>query len=217
MDLPKESKNVHVTNTCDSNFDKHAYIKGKENANRHETRHTKPTSQPTKTVGIDPTVTAGRQPAIKPTHADKNMLLPNVKVIQVEHTNNNNTTPQPQHTLAQETQQKTAQRQLAMSTPEQPSTSSGPNRRRAQRFKRGGHQTQLGSHARVNISQLLHRKGQTHAPPETGERSLAIGRFYDAPLHAKMLSPHVYPAIGQRGEIDNDCIYVLYPSRRLDL
>ena len=32
-----------------------------------------------------------------------------------------------------------------------------------------------------------------------------------------MLSPHVYPAIGQRGEIDNDSLYILHPSRRLDL
>jgi len=103
-----------------------------------------------------------------------------------------------------------------MSTPEQPSTS-GPNRRRAQRFKRGGHQSQHGSHARVNITQLLHRKGQTHAPPDTDERSLAIGRFHDAPLHARMLSPRVYPAIGQRGEIDNDCLYIHHPWRRLDL
>ena len=103
-----------------------------------------------------------------------------------------------------------------MSTPEQPSTS-GPNRRRTQRFKRGGHQTQLGSQARVNISQLLHRKGQTHAPPDTDERSLAIGRFHDAPLQAIMLSPHVCPAIGRRGEIDNDCLYIHHPSRRLDL
>ena len=32
-----------------------------------------------------------------------------------------------------------------------------------------------------------------------------------------MLSPHVYPAIGQRGEIDNDCRYIYNPSRRLDI
>jgi hypothetical protein len=102
-----------------------------------------------------------------------------------------------------------------MSTPDQPSTS-GPNRRRSQRFKRGGHQTQLGSHTRVNISQLLHRKGQTHDPPDTYERSLAIGRFNYAPLNARIISPHVYPAVGQRREIDNDCLYIHYPSRRLD-
>ena len=177
--------------------------------NRHPDRQ--------KTDGIDPTVAAGRKPAIKPTHADRIMLLPPpVKAIQIDHTNTNNTTSQPEHTLAQETQQKIVQRQLTMSTPKQPSTS-GPNRRRAQRFKRGGHQTQLGSHARVNISQLLHRNGQTHAPPDTDERSLAIGRFYDAPLHVRMLSPHVYPTIGQRGEIDNNCLYIHHPSRRLDL
>ena len=76
---------------------------------------------------------------------------------------------------------------------------------------------QLGSQAQVNITQLLHRKGQTHAPPDTDERSLAIGRFHDAPLHVRMLSHHVYPAIGQRGEIENDCMYIYHPSRRLDL
>jgi hypothetical protein len=32
-----------------------------------------------------------------------------------------------------------------------------------------------------------------------------------------MLSPHVYPAIGQRGEIDSECLYIHHPSRRLDL
>ena len=69
----------------------------------------------------------------------------------------------------------------------------------------------------MNISQLLHRKGQTHAPLDTDERSLAIGRYYDAPLNAMMLYPHVYPAIGQRGEIDNDCLYTHHLSRRLDL
>ncbi len=103
-----------------------------------------------------------------------------------------------------------------MSTTDQPSTS-GLNCRRTQRYKRGGHQPQLGSQARFNISQILHRKGQTHAPPDTDDRSLAIGGFHDAPLQARMLSPQVYPAVGQRGEIDNDCLYIHHPSRRLDL
>ena len=66
----------------------------------------------------------------------------------------------------------------------------------------------------ANITQLLHRKGQTHAPPDTDERSLTIGRFYDAPLQARILSPHVYPTVGQRGEIDNVCLYIHHPSRR---
>ena len=136
--------------------------------------------------------------------------------MQKEHINNNYNTPELDHIITSETLQTNTKKQLTMSTPEHPTTS-GPNRRRAQRFKRGGHQSQLGSQARVNITQLLHRKGQTHAPPDTDERSLAIGRVYDAPLHAKMLSPHAYPAIGQRGEIDNDCLYIHHPSRRLDL
>ena len=32
-----------------------------------------------------------------------------------------------------------------------------------------------------------------------------------------MFFPHVYPVVGERGEIDNDCIYIHHPSRRLDL
>jgi hypothetical protein len=82
---------------------------------------------------------------------------------------------------------------------------------------RGGLQTQFGHQAIANISQLLHRKGQTHAPPDTDERSLAIGRFHEAPLNARMLSQHVYPTVGQREELDNDCLYIYHPSTQLDL
>ena len=32
-----------------------------------------------------------------------------------------------------------------------------------------------------------------------------------------MHSPHVYPAAGSKGELDNDCIYLHHLSRRLDL
>jgi hypothetical protein len=32
-----------------------------------------------------------------------------------------------------------------------------------------------------------------------------------------MLSPHVYPFVGQQGEIDNDCLYIHHLSRPLDL
>jgi hypothetical protein len=126
-------------------------MKGVENVNRHDTPNTIPTSQPTKTVGREPTVAAGIQPATKPTHANSIAPLPPEKEIQKDTINNNFNAPQPEHTLAQETQQNKLYFQLSMSTPEQPSTS-GPNRRRAQRFKRGGHQTQLGSQARVNIT-----------------------------------------------------------------
>jgi len=41
--------------------------------------------------------------------------------------------------------------------------------------------------------------------------------FHDAPLNARMLSRHVYPTVGQRGELGNDCLYINHPSRRLDL
>jgi hypothetical protein len=32
-----------------------------------------------------------------------------------------------------------------------------------------------------------------------------------------MLSPHVYPTVGKRAELDNDCLYIHHPSQRLDL
>jgi len=32
-----------------------------------------------------------------------------------------------------------------------------------------------------------------------------------------MLSPQVYPQVHQRGEQDNDCLYLHHPSRLLDL
>jgi hypothetical protein len=107
-ELPKETKNAQVTNTYDSNLDKHAHINGTKNANRHITSHTKPTSQPIKMVGTYPAVAAGRPPAIKPTHADSLVSLSPATTIQIEHNNNNYTTPHPEHILEQETQQKTA-------------------------------------------------------------------------------------------------------------
>ena len=103
-----------------------------------------------------------------------------------------------------------------MSTPDPPS-GSGTSRRRVQRFKRGGHQMQLGSQAISTISHLLHRKGQAQAPPDTDEQSLVIGSFHNAPLSFRMHSTHVHPAVGRRGELYNDCFYLHHPSRRLDL
>jgi len=105
---------------------------------------------------------------------------------------------------------------LTMSTPDPPS-GSGTSRRRVQILKRGVHQMQLGSQARSTISQLLHRKGQTQAPPDTDEESLVIGSFHNAPLSARMHSPHVQPAAGRRSELDHDCLYLHHPSHRLDL
>jgi hypothetical protein len=32
-----------------------------------------------------------------------------------------------------------------------------------------------------------------------------------------MLSPHVYPTTGQQKVLNNDCLYIHYPSQRLDL
>jgi len=76
---------------------------------------------------------------------------------------------------------------------------------------------QIGSHAKSTISQLLHRKGQTQAPPDTDEQSLVLGSFRNAPLSARMHSSHVHPAAGRRGELDNECLYLHHPSRRLNL
>jgi len=75
----------------------------------------------------------------------------------------------------------------------------------------------LGSRARSTVSQLLHRKEQTQAPPDIDEQSLVIGNFHNAPLSARMHSPQVHPAVGRRGELDNECLYLHHPSRRLDL
>ena len=55
------------------------------------------------------------------------------------------------------------------------------------------------------------------APLDTDERYLTISKFHDVPLNAKTHSPHMHPAIGQRGELDNDCPYLHHPWRRLDL
>ena len=76
---------------------------------------------------------------------------------------------------------------------------------------------QLGNQTRSTISQLLHRKGETQAPPDTNEQSLVIGSFHNAPLSARMNSHHAQQAVGRRGELDNDCLYPHHPSRRLDL
>ncbi len=71
---------------------------------------------------------------------DKN-TLPNViynnKINGSNDTSNSTTSTQPQ----------TKNKQLTMSTPDPPS-GSGPSRRRVQRIKRGGHQSQLGTQAR---------------------------------------------------------------------
>jgi hypothetical protein len=79
LDIPNEYKYEHVKDNNDSNLDKQAHIKGTEDVNRHDTPNTIPTSQPTKTVGREPTVAAGRQPATTPTHADIITLLPRKK------------------------------------------------------------------------------------------------------------------------------------------
>ena len=134
----------NVNDNYESKPYKKAHIKDTNNSNRNDTLHTKPTTQLTKTLGVEPTVAAGRKPATRPTHADSTTPLLPIKEIQKQHINNDYDTLKLEHTITKETQQTNTQSQLTMSTPEQPSTP-GPNRRRAQRFKRGGHETQLGS------------------------------------------------------------------------
>jgi hypothetical protein len=143
-------------------------------------------------VGTPPTVAAGQTLATKPTDIGKIPTPESTPNIYIDLNNDTYNTSLTEQTITNTTHHITARHELTMSTPEQPSTS-GSNRHRTQRFKRWGHQTQLGNQARANISQLLHRKSQTHAPSDTDERFLAIGRFYDAPLNAIMLSPHIYP------------------------
>jgi hypothetical protein len=118
LDIPKKSKYEHVKDyNNDAKHDKPAHIKCTENVNRHGTPSNIPTSQPTKTSGREPTVAAGRQPATKPTHADSIAPLLPEKEIQKDIIDNNYNTPQPKHTLAQETQQNKLQFQLTISTP----------------------------------------------------------------------------------------------------
>ena len=69
----------------------------------------------------------------------------------------------------------------------------------------------------MTLIQLLHIKGKTHELPDTDDYSTIISRFYDAPLNARLHSPHVLPSVGKRGELDNDCLYIHHPSRRLYL
>ena len=76
---------------------------------------------------------------------------------------------------------------------------------------------QLGSQTISTISQLLHRKGQPQAPPDTDEPSLVIGSFHNAPLSSRMHSHQIQPVVGRRGELDNYYLYLHHPSRRLDL
>jgi hypothetical protein len=153
QDSPHENILARVINKNDMDLNNQAHIDSTQNAIRQNKRHTKPTTQQTKTVGTHPTVAAGRPPDIEPPHANGKMSPPISKDIHIERTNDNNITPRQEHRLEQETLKKPEEHELTMSTPDQPTTS-GPNRRRAQRFKKGGHQTQLGSHARVHISQL---------------------------------------------------------------
>jgi len=49
------------------------------------------------------------------------------------------------------------------------------------------------------------------------EQSLTIGSFHGAPFGAMMHSLHVQPAVGRRGKLDNECLYLYHPSHRLDL
>ena len=140
QDTPKELIIKNVINIYDLKPNTLAHIKDAKNSNRPNPLHNKPTIQPINTVGIEPTVAAGRKSVITSTRTDNTTTLPPVKKINKEHYNNNHNTPQLHHTITSETPQTHTKKHLTMSTPEQPSTL-GPNRRRTQIFKRGGHQS----------------------------------------------------------------------------
>jgi len=103
---PKESiKQKNVIDNNDLKPNKLAPIKDAKNSNRPDTPHTKPTTQASNTVGIEPTVAAGRKPDITPTRTDNATPLPPGKNLQKEHTNNTHNTPQRHHTITSETLQ----------------------------------------------------------------------------------------------------------------
>ncbi len=180
-------------------------------------RENKQTPQPDKTVTIEPTVAADDEKS-NTTNAQQKSYRPDSSTTDIKRLHKNPVTNKDDTPTLEIHNHTTTDNniKLTMSTPDPP-TGSGSSRRRVQRFKRGGQHTQLGSHARTTISQLLHRKGQTQEPPDIDDISLTSGNFHNAPLGARMHSPHVYPAAGSRGELDNDCIYLHHPSRRLDL
>ena len=146
----------------DQILNQQAHITRTKNSKRLNPSHTKPTPQPTITVETDPTV-AARQLNVSTRPTDKGQIttLPLTKEIQTDITIDDKTTTQYAQIDTRGLEQNTLQHPLTMSTPEQPS-GSGPNRRRTQRYKRGRHQTQLGSLSRLKKSQLLHRKGKTY-------------------------------------------------------
>ena len=122
QNTPTASKKKNVIDNYDLKPNNQAHIKDAQNSNRPDTPHTKPTTQPTNTVGIEPTVAAGRKPAITPSRTDNTTPLPPRKTIQKEHNNNNYNTPQLDHTITSKTLHTNTKKRLSMSTPEQPST-----------------------------------------------------------------------------------------------
>ena len=119
-------------------------------SSRHGSRqgqYTKPTPQSEKTVGQKPTAAENKfkhnssrretQKTLSIQRQSRQNTQPNSiynnKINGINDTSNSTTSTQPQAT----------NKKLTMSTPDPPSGSE-PSRRRVQRFKRGGHQSQLG-------------------------------------------------------------------------
>ena len=213
-DLQKTDSTIeHINNINESSQKLSTYTPTGKTDNLSDRRN-KQTPQPDKTVTHEPTVTAADEKT-NSTNDQKKTNRPDRSTTDRKRIYNNPVSVNDDIPTLENTQ-KINKAKLTMSTPDPPS-GSGTSRRRVQRYKRGGQQPKLGSHAKTTISQLLHRKGQTRAPPDTYDSSITIGSFHSAPLSARMHSPHVYPSAGNRGELDNDCIYLHHPSRRLDL
>ena len=73
---PKELKIMNAINKYDLKPNTLAHITDAKNSKRPGHPHTKPTTQPINTVGIEPTVVAGRKPTITPTRTDNTTPLP---------------------------------------------------------------------------------------------------------------------------------------------
>jgi hypothetical protein len=71
----------NVINSYDLKPNTPAHIKDAKKSNRPDPLHTKPTTQPINTVGIDPTIAAGRKSDITPTRTDNTTPLPPGKKI----------------------------------------------------------------------------------------------------------------------------------------
>jgi hypothetical protein len=74
---------MNVINKYDLKPNTLAHITDVMTSKRPDHPHTKPTTQPTNTVGTEPTIADGRKPTNTPTHIDNTTPLPTEKNIQI--------------------------------------------------------------------------------------------------------------------------------------